>query len=151
MFRQAFLSTDAILRRRQAPEASGNSSGDKREDDAKTSAAKRAISSSSSSQAKQLKYGPGGVLTSSADENREPDVFDTHVGPFIERYVLWCQEKGVILGWIPGLLGVMAFITVTLAVGGLLGYATGQGILLGLDKCGVLEKLKHVIASLEKR
>jgi hypothetical protein len=149
MFRQAFLSTDA-LRRRQAPseEAASNKREDEDEDDAKTSAAKKAISSS---QAKPLKYGPGGVLTSSADENREPDVFDTHVGPFIERYVLWCQEKGVILGWIPGLLGVMSFITVTLAVGGLLGYATGQGILLGLDKCGLLEKLKHVIASLEKR
>jgi len=150
MFRQAFLNSDA-LRRRQAPSESKRSDEGEEEndDDVKTSEAKKAISKS---QAKQVKkYGPGGVLTSSADENREPDVFDTHVGPFIERYVLWCQKKGVILGWIPGLLGVMSFIAVTMVVGGGLGYVTGQGILVGLDKCGVLEKLKRVIASLDKR
>ena len=42
-------------------------------------------------------------------------------------------------------------IDLTMVVGGGLGYVTGQGILVGLDKCGVLEKLKRVIASLDKR
>jgi len=103
MFRGGFgLSTEA-LRRREAQAAarppskrSGEEEGDS--EDEKTAQAKALISSS-------------------AEKDRKPDVFDTHVGPFLESYVLWCQKKGVILGWIPGLVGVALFILVALAVG----------------------------------
>ena len=76
-------------------------------------------------------------------------VFDTHVGPFLERYVLWCQKKGVILGWIPGILGVAAFTLAALVVGGGLGYCTGQGIIWVLDLFGLKDKLKDALYELD--
>ena len=72
-------------------------------------------------------------------------VFDTHVGPFIQSYVEWCQRKGVILGWIPGLVGVGAFIFVAMVVGAGMGWFTGQGIIKVLDYFGLVAKMRAVL------
>merc|ERR1712072_935696 len=76
------------------------------------------------------------VVTSSAEPDRRPDVFDTHVGPFLERYVLWCQKKGVILGWIPGMVGAG------------MGWLTGRGIVKVLDHFGLVEKIRSNLDAL---
>ena len=140
MFR-AFLNTDSLRRRQREPEEDKSSKKANTDDDAKTEDAKKRIV--------EKKYGPGGVITSSADEGREPDIFDTHVGPFIERYILWCQKKGVLLGWIPGVLGLVSFMTVAMVVGCGAGYFTGQGILWVLEKGGLVERLREAIAMLD--
>mmetsp|Transcript_15872 Transcript_15872/g.40473 ORF Transcript_15872/g.40473 Transcript_15872/m.40473 type:complete len:129 (-) Transcript_15872:2020-2406(-) len=94
------------------------------------------------------KYDRKPPVTSSADPDRKPDVFDTHIGPFIESYVLWCQRKGII-GWVLGISGVMSFTLVMLFVGGGLGWYVGQGLVLGMDKVGLLEKLREGLNQLD--
>lgn len=75
-------------------------------------------------------------------------MFDTHIGPFIEKYVLWCQKKGPI-GWVIGIVGVGCFTGATLVVGGFLGWCCGQGIVLSLDQLGLLTKIKDVLHSID--
>merc|ERR1712060_480569 len=131
MFR-GVLNTETI-RRRDDGEPSGKKSPDAKDDadvddlDPKTAAAKAKI------------------LSSSAEPDRRPDFFDTHVGPFIQSYVEWCQRKGVILGWIPGLVGVGAFIFVAMVVGAGMGWFTGQGIIKVLDYFGLVAKMRAVL------
>ena len=90
------------------------------------------------------------LVTSSAEADRKPDIFDTHVGPFIESYVLWCQKKGVILGWIPGLVGAGAFIAVALVGGAGLGWLTGQGIIKCLDFFGYVDKIRMYLDAMDR-
>ena len=90
------------------------------------------------------------LVTSSAEADRKPDIFDTHVGPFIESYVLWCQKKGVILGWIPGLVGAGAFIAVALVGGAGLGWLTGQGIIKCLDFFGYVDKIRMYLDATDR-
>ena len=143
MFRQALFNSDVLRRRRGQVERKCE------EDDCNGVTTDEAKESTSSSP----KACPGRSLTSrsAGETKRDLDVFDTHVGPFLEKYVLCCQKKGVLRGWIPGLLGLVFFMLVSIVVGGGVGNLTGQGIIVALDKCGVLEKLKQAIASLEKR
>ena len=131
MFR-GVLNTETI-RRRDDGEPQGKRKLDAKDDadvddlDPKTTAAKAKI------------------LSSSAEPDRKKDVFDTHVGPFIQSYVEWCQRKGVILGWIPGLVGVGAFIFVAMVVGAGMGWFTGQGIIMVLDYFGLVAKMRAVL------
>ena len=131
MFR-GVLNTETI-RRRDDGEPQGKRKLDAKDDadvddlDPKTTAAKTRI------------------LSSSAEPDRKKDVFDTHVGPFIQSYVEWCQEKGVFLGWIPGLVGVGVFILAAMVVGAGMGWLTGQGIVKVLDCFGLVAKMRAVL------
>ncbi|QDZ22427.1 hypothetical protein HOP50_07g49670 [Chloropicon primus] len=132
---QSVLNTESLRRRRREEGPGGGEEKSEPSGEEKTDGAKA--------------KGKGKILTSSAEEDRAPDIFDTHVGPFLERYVLWCQKKGVILGWIPGLVGVAAFIAVAMVGGSLLGWATGQGIIKVLDYFGLVEKLRASFDALD--
>ena len=75
-------------------------------------------------------------------------VFDTHIGPFIEKSVIWCQKKGPV-GWLIGLTSVACFTGVMLVVGGVLGWCCGQGVVLSLDKLGLLDKIRLVLHQID--
>ena len=129
MFR--LFSPDQLRRRR--PEAEGNDGGSANANDDDDDDKKK----------------PKAFITNSADPARKPDVFDTHVGPALEKFALWCQKKGP-LGWIAGILGVGVVTLVVGVLAGGAGYLMGNGIVFVLDKAGLLEQLRAVLASLDR-